>query len=572
MTTTRPTTRPALLNTILFTASLLTACAGQSPEGANTRTQPRAAVAIPSRTEHRPISRDAAPAPTPTTATAEASERPTAHAAAQPAPTAPAAAAPTPIPTPTFIDPPGTIVLDGSITDWPTSTVALSTASHAYVRFMVADQLYTLQAADRTTSIMLDADSDASTGKPVTLGGQTLGVDIEAQFTPRNDNGKLGRGVAVFAYEPDADAQRLTAYDWDFSCTPTYSSDWYEARISRTPKGSVPCTKKGLLSSGTSRGAIATLDAAGTPDAWSPIFTIENQPAAPAPTVDASLPAKPANAVRVVSYNVLRSSPNAKPQVFQRVLGALQPDVVLVQEWEAQSESELADWFNSMLPLDNGNSWNVAAIADTVQNGGGVAVVSKFALLTDDAPTMTRPTVPAGTANAGKPIRAAIALTDGPHGPIMFCSTHLKSGGSAGSSEDIRRIDEARALNALFSAKAPKDAWRIIAGDMNLVGSREPLEVLAAAIDNDNSALTPAPTRTLGDATYLTWSESGNAFAPGRLDWLLYSDSTAKAANAFVLDTARLSDATLARTGLTASDTADATDHMPVVVDLVPLP
>ncbi|HEX2836703.1 MAG TPA: endonuclease/exonuclease/phosphatase family protein [Phycisphaerales bacterium] len=555
MTTTYPTTRHALLATILFTAALLTACAGQSPEGANTRTQPRAAVAIPSRTEHRPITRDAAPAPTstpaPTTTTAAAAE-----------PDVP------PPPAPTFIDPPGTIVLDGSITDWPSSTVALSTASHAYVRFMVADQLYTLQAADRTTSIMLDADSDASTGKPVTLGAQTIGVDIEAQFTPRNDNGKLGRGVAVFAFEPDADAQRLTAYDWDFSCTPTYSSDWYEARISRTPKGPVPCTKKGLLSSGTSRGAIATLDATGTPDAWSPIFTIDNQPAAPAATLDASLPAKPANAVRVVSYNVLRSSPNAKPQVFQRVLGALQPDVVLVQEWEAQSESELADWFNSMLPLEGGNSWNVAAIADTVQNGGGVAIVSKFPLLSDDAP---RPTVPAGAANAGKPIRAAIALADGPHGPIMFCSTHLKSGGSAGSSEDIRRNDEARALNAIFSAKAPKDAWRIIAGDMNLVGSREPLEVLAAAIDNDNSALTPAPTRTLGDATYLTWSESGNAFAPGRLDWLLYSDSTAKAANAFVLDTVRLSDATLARTGLTATDTAEATDHMPVVVDLVPL-
>ncbi len=560
MITTCPTTRPTLRATLLFTAALLTACAANPPKAPTPARSPAPPSPSPAAPSTAPS--PATPPPPPAPASTPAPTTTTAAAAEPDASTPPAA------PVPTFIDPPGTIVLDGSIADWPTSTVALSTASHAYVRFMVAEQLYTLQAADRTTSIMLDADSDASTGKPVTLGAQTIGVDIEAQFTPRNENGKLGRGVAVFAFEPDADAQRLTAYDWDFSCTPTYSSDWYEARISRTPKGPVPCTKKGLLSSGTSRGAIATLDAAGTPDAWSPIFTIDNQPAAPAPTLDASLPAKPANAVRVVSYNVLRSSPNAKPQVFQRVLGALQPDVVLVQEWEAQSESELTDWFNSMLPLANGNSWNVAAIADTVQNGGGVAIVSKFPLLSDDAP---RPTVPAGAANAGKPIRAAIALADGPHGPIMFCSTHLKSGGSAGSSEDIRRNDEARALNALFSTKAPKDAWRIIAGDMNLVGSREPLEVLAAAIDNDNSPLTPAPTRTLGDATYLTWSESGNAFAPGRLDWLLYSDSTAKAANAFVLDTARLSDATLARTGLTATDTAEATDHMPVVVDLVPL-
>lgn len=524
---------------LLLTTTLLAGCAGEA-RSTSTTAQPRPRVVIPTAPpQRRDVSREASPE------------------AAQPAKAAAA--------TPAAAEPAHAITLDGDTSDWKGSTVATSDAAHAYFRFMVADQRYTLQSADHPTSILLDADSDARTGRKVVLGSVTLGVDIEAQFSPRTPEGKPGRGSVIYSYDGDV-GTRTSAYDWDFACTPTYASDWYEARISRTPRGEVSCTKKGLLSTGAARGAVATLDASGAPDAWSPVFSFENSPAQDEPRADIAVPAKPDGAIRMMSYNVLKSSPNAKPQVFQRILGALQPDIVLVQEWESRSEAEIADWFNSMIP-DDQDGWHVVAIADTVQNGGGVAVVSRYALV---AESDERPKVPQGAVNAGKPIRAAIALADTPQGVIMLSSTHLKSGGSASSTEDVRRSEEARAINAIFGSKAPKDAIRVIAGDMNLVGSREPLDILRAHIDNDQSDLSAAPTRTLGDATYLTWSENGNAFTPGRLDWLLYSDSSARAVNAFVLDTSRLSDAALARAGLTASDSAEATDHMPVVVDLVP--
>ncbi len=531
---------------LLLTTTVLVSCAGE-PRATPSHNQPPRVVRSITTTEHREVTRDNPNTDHRTDTHADAR---TTHAASTPV-------------APALTDPPGTITLDGDTRDWPAATVALSTPEHAFFRFMVADQRYTLQAADHTTVIMLDADNDAATGKPVTLGDATLGVDIEAQFSPMGESGKLQRGTTVLTYDGPSPT-RANAYDWDLACTPTYASDWYEARITRTPRTEPSCTKKGLLSSGTSRGVVATLDTAGTPDAWSPVFALDNPPAKPETGANAAIPEKPEHAVRVVSYNVLRSSPNAKPQVFQRILGALQPDIVLVQEWESHSESEIADWFNSMMP-DDKRSWNIVAIADTVQNGGGVAVVSRYPL---HAALDARPTVPAGV-NAGKPIRAAVAIADAPSGPIILSSTHLKSGGASGSPEDVRRTEEARALNAIISAKAPAGAWRIIAGDMNLVGSREPIDILTSKLDADHSDLSPAPTRTLGDATYLTWSENGNAFTPGRLDWLLYSDSNARAANAFVLDTSRLSDESLSRAGLTTTDTAQATDHMPLVVDLV---
>ena len=58
-------------------------------------------------------------------------------------------------------------------------------------------------------------------------------------------------------------------------------------------------------------------------------------------------------------------------------------------------------------------------------------------------------------------------------------------------------------------------------------------------------------------------------FPPGRLDYIVYSDSTAEMRQSFVLDTAILSDAALDAAGLRRSDSL-ASDHLPVVLDIVP--
>jgi hypothetical protein len=66
-----------------------------------------------------------------------------------------------------------------------------------------------------------------------------------------------------------------------------------------------------------------------------------------------------------------------------------------------------------------------------------------------------------------------------------------------------------------------------------------------------------------------TWRDDSAGFPPGRLDYIVYSGSSASAVNALVLDTTRLSEKALAKLGLDRTDTG-GTDHLPVIVDLVP--
>jgi len=76
------------------------------------------------------------------------------------------------------------------------------------------------------------------------------------------------------------------------------------------------------------------------------------------------------------------------------------------------------------------------------------------------------------------------------------------------------------------------------------------------------------PTHTTGAETY-TWRSDGGSFPPGRLDYFAYTDSVVTAAKNFILWTPDMSPAELSAAGLLADDSTDASDHVPVVLDLV---
>lgn len=163
------------------------------------------------------------------------------------------------------------------------------------------------------------------------------------------------------------------------------------------------------------------------------------------------------------------------------------------------------------------------------------------------------------------------ALIDSPMGYLAASSVHLKCCGSSGSAEDQARISEAGAINRSLTEALEVEpvAMRVIAGDLNLVGSRPPIDVLRSGLDADGSDLEIADARVLGDQAYHTWREDGNAFTPGRLDYMLVGEGGARVVRSFVLDARVLSDAALGAAGLDRSD-ADASDHLPMVVDLQP--
>ena len=133
----------------------------------------------------------------------------------------------------------------------------------------------------------------------------------------------------------------------------------------------------------------------------------------------------------------------------------------------------------------------------------------------------------------------------------------------------------------------------VVLGDLNMVGDRRSLETLLtgdiadeatygpdAAPDWDGTALTDAepPRNGVGPGTW-TWRSDGSRYPPGRLDFVLYTDSVAEETRSLVLDTVALPPEVREAAGLEALDvvlerTPDGGygyDHLPVVVDLRPV-
>jgi endonuclease/exonuclease/phosphatase family metal-dependent hydrolase len=106
---------------------------------------------------------------------------------------------------------------------------------------------------------------------------------------------------------------------------------------------------------------------------------------------------------------------------------------------------------------------------------------------------------------------------------------------------------------------------RIIGGDLNLVGSRTPLDVLVRQLDGGQDLAVAEPV-VLGTPIKYTWYDNATDFTPGRLDYITYSTSSLEVSRAFVLDTTILAEESLYRIGLSPNDTLGS-DHLPVVVD-----
>ena len=437
------------------------------------------------------------------------------------------------------------IVIDGDLSDWPYGTTVTADDHFLFFKIELPDPV-TIQTADRTHIIELDFDHNIRTGRRIVLSeDESFGIDLELVYTPETTS----EGTVVVTIMGDGTRVTNDHSVVDVVTAPTYASRSFEIRISR--RG----TRDLLNFDATSRvaGRILSREPAG--EGVETLATFESGTLTSAAESDfrasVSLPDKPEGAVRVVSWNVWGSAPMKNPKTFGRILRALDPDVMLLQEWDDADEATLIAWYRRHVTETSG--WHAKA------GPLGVRIVSRHSLEFVDFDSITVNEDPVG-------FTAISVMT--PLGNVLFGSTHLKCCGTKDSPEEQRRQAEATAITS-FLRELPLEQRRmlVLGGDINLVGSRKPLDILASGLDADETGLSPARTPILGDAAFYTWTYPGQHFAPGRLDWLLYSDSTLEVVSAFVLDTARLSDAALRHSELERQDSR-ASDHLPVVVDV----
>jgi hypothetical protein len=240
---------------------------------------------------------------------------------------------------------PSPIVIDGRFDDWSEVPVRLNDpadAPEAAVDFgelrVTHDDRFVHLLVDfgkvvnphhlrGTARLLLDADGDARTGEA--LGGLD-GVDVVVELTPPHPDvpGGLGRGVGLRVIGA---AEPLSPYEIGFSFGPSWASRRFELRLQRRTvlAGAPPFLAGERFSSrlefADDRGQLL--------DRTDP-FTHELSPVDPRPGNQLSDPLgrRPRTALRVVSWNVNFGGLFRQPELFGRILRALDPDVILFQE------------------------------------------------------------------------------------------------------------------------------------------------------------------------------------------------------------------------------------------------
>jgi len=291
--------------------------------------------------------------------------------------------------------------------------------------------------------------------------------------------------------------------------------------------------------------------AAGTPPPASP----------PAPAAMARR--DPAH-LRVLTYNVLFDGLFERTDVFGRILRAIDPDVIFFQEIFEGTAEETAALLCDLLP---GRAWQAM--------GGRGGVLASRVPIEESGTT--------GSARGGLWARLAPPDSAWARGPVLLGPRPPCCENETGRQLELDAT-MAWLRNARDDGRIAPGTPLVVAGDMNLVGRSGQLATLVSgaildgaawgapfAPDWDGTGLRDARPRHAGGREIYTWRGDGSAFPPGRLDFILDSDSVLGLGTSFVLWTPDLSPEDLEALGLEASDTAAASDHLPVVADFYPL-
>ncbi len=478
---------------------------------------------------------------------------------------------------------PSPIVIDGRFDDWRGVEPALIdpadargepvdlrelrfTSDGRFVHLLVDfGRTVNIQKLDVAVHLVLDVDGKESTGLD-TFG--LKGADLDIILSPTTPPDRAERPGGVQLVSTDTNAPPLNPYDIGFTFGPTYASRQFEFRIERGMEleGIPP-----VLAGSRMQGKIVCTDPQGNIIDQTAAFGSDLAPLGIAEqTAATELPAKSpgAGALRIVSWNAANGAVFDHPEPFVRVLSAIDPDVIFLQELtERNSAAQLESLLNRHLPSEVPSTWTVAFGA-----GGGnlrCAVASNLPLEpAEPFQLLPYPDWP------DRSLRVAGAVIETANKRLLCVSVHLRCCGGIGSQQDFIRILEVETIREELRKLAESGTFDgvIVAGDFNLVGSRRPLDLLTTRLDITSLSLSEAEPYQLDSLSNATWSDREQSFVPGRLDYLLFSSRTVALRSTFVLDARDLTPQALRRLGLRSDDTAAASDHFPVVADVQWIP
>lgn len=430
-----------------------------------------------------------------------------------------------------------------------TGIYAADDEEHLYLRFVVNTDLV-LQGEDDELSLYLDTDNNSQTGFPQ----PPLGVELRWDFG----------GLGGFLFTSGG----WTAVDWydvGLISAPTHSGTEFELCFDRD---AVPDGVHALFPGSTIR--LLFHDWAGGGD-WAPnyggaVSYTFDQGSPPAPIDTVWIEKDAPGACRLMTQNVLQDNlfDPWKQIAFGRLYNAIEPDVICLQEIYDHSASQTEAVIETLL----GGDWTAGKIGDQV-------LVTRGAI--------------AGSWNISGGRGGAFRIS--PLGAfahdLLVINCHLSCCAwndperQAQADAVMAFVRDARSAGGLIDLT--EDSPIIITGDMNFVGSARQLETLLTGDIADNTTYGPdfAPDwdetdladevpRHPAQAMTYTWYKPISADCPGRLDYILYSDSNTETRKRIVLQTVVLPESYLDLYGLEATDSSVASDHLPTFADLHP--
>lgn len=488
------------------------------------------------------------------------------------------------------------VMLDGRFDDWVEAPIAIDDARDApavavdfgrvlsrsdarwvYLAVDVGHEV-TLQSLPGTVRLLVDADADEATGAAV-FGMRGVDVAVDFSHIPRPEV-ERGAGVVILrAIPPDLLGDPIGHQLLGVTAAPVHASARYELRLSRAgsaaeripPFGPDVRIKLVYAEDGEVRDETAV----------GRVVLDVRETAADRHVVDRPLDwiRRSDGTLRIAHWNVADNTFRARPEGFARLLAAVDPEILTLSELPGDvSEAEVQAFFDRA-PLNTRGHWRFV-----LGRGGGRqrAVVAVRNLPLSPAQPLVdvryppavlaqlQGLVPVPTIEleASRGLSAVGAWVDAPGGQLLVVSLDLQSAGWINSPQDHLRQVQARIIrDRIDDALAARMAPTIVGGDLNLVGSAQPLATLASS-RHSGAHLAAVDARRLGERTLTTWRHGSQPFTPGRLDYVLVPAEGAAIARAFALTTEDLDADTLGQLGLEVGLSASVSDHLIVVADL----
>jgi endonuclease/exonuclease/phosphatase family metal-dependent hydrolase len=443
------------------------------------------------------------------------------------------------------------IRLDGRFEDWEDRKPVLAPSHNTLIRSLsvtngkdnifLAVQLnreITIQSENPLT-LLADTDQDPSTGLRV----GSLGADVQYKFGSLEAI-RYVDGIPASVPHPDI----------GISWAPTFSSDRYEI--------SLPLKLFGQP--GPDR--VITLAVAELQDIQTTATVVSHRTVRPDATLrEISLEKLSTPHVRILTMNVLYDSLFKKPDTYERIFRALDPDILLLSEVFTHSSDQVIALLDERFPAQNPERrWYGFGRP-------GKVTISKYPFLATDVILEDLYTV---------------IDVPGFDGGLFVVNTHLQ----CCDYDEMRQEKVDAIIGNLRSSREDtysilyqyQDRPLILSGDLNLVGESRPYYSLVEGVNADLSAAlastAPRSSKSLVEAVSyhtntpftFTWKDDELKWPPGKLDFTFFTVPDINLGKSFVLYTPDMDPDTLRRYGLRESDSLDASDHLPHIVDIAP--